>query len=110
MPRDERRAVVEGDALAEVKGVGQPVLRNLPAFRKARLDARVGCEADESIEEISDRAPRRHVGRERWIERSRIVEIARVDERPASGSGLTAAACEDERKCEQQEPAHWSGA
>ena len=71
---------MEGDAATQVERVGQSVGSDVPAFGEPRLDLGVRVEARESVEEIADGAAGGHVGRERGIERPRVVLVARVDD------------------------------
>ena len=79
--RDEGCAVMKGDAATEVKGVDQPIPRDVPPLSERGLHFRAWVEAGEAIEEVADGSARGNIGRKRGIERARIVCVARVDER-----------------------------
>jgi hypothetical protein len=97
-----RAAVMEGDALAQVEGVGQPVLRDVPAFGQPRDDGPIGREARQPLEDV---------GVDDLVDGGRgargRVEIRRLQHHSDGDVGLLrqcGAGAEDQRKraCPQQ--------
>jgi hypothetical protein len=89
---DERRAVVEAHAAAQMEGVYFSIGRHVPTFGERRFKARVGCESRQSIEDVRYRASARHIRRDCGIERLRIVGVPGIDQRAPLRSGFAAAA------------------
>ena len=89
---DQRCAVVEADVAAQVERVAQAVGGDVPRAGDRWLHLAAGGELGEPVEQIRHGAPARHVGGFGRIERTRIVPIARVDQRVTVGGRLAAAA------------------
>ena len=108
--RDEGTAVVKVDVAAQVERVGPPVGCDVPPFSEPGLDLRGGSEARESVEDVADGTPGRHVSRECGIERPWVIVVARVDERATIGRRVAAEARTQRRaEAEEQVTAHAAG-
>ena len=91
--RGERRPVVEGDAAAQMEGVGEAVGRDVPAFGERGFDFGVRVESAS----VRRRDSRR---RDRWERRSRVrgrANADRTDRASRSARGATAAPEEPQR-------------
>jgi len=72
---------MELDAAAKMEGVGDSVGAEVPGFREAGNNLRVGSEARQPIEDVGNRASGRDIRRKCGIHRSRVVSVTRVDDR-----------------------------
>ncbi len=88
----EGTTIVEPHAAPQMKHVLAPVGGDVPSRGERRLKRAVGREAREAIEEVGDRASRRHIRRARRVERARVVAVARIDQGAALRRGVAAPA------------------
>ena len=95
--RVQQGAIVEANAGAQMKEIGAAIGRDFPARGERWPDLRVWAEASESVEQVRHRAAGWNIGRERGVERFRIVAVACIDERATVG-GVTAAAGSEQQE------------
>src|SRR5205823_1926385 len=74
-------AIVKRDARTKMKDVALRIRVGSPTIGKAGQQFAVGIELRQTIEQLRDHLARRHIGRQRRIERARIVAFV-VDESP----------------------------
>src|SRR5262249_10488097 len=77
----ERRAVVEGEALAEVEGVLQSVRGDVPTLGQHALDVLVRTDGGQRVVDAVEHVQVRAVPRVQWVERVDVVRST-VGQRP----------------------------
>ena len=96
----EWRAVVEADALAQLEGDAQAVLRHLPACGEAGIEFVAAVAGDQRVEELADELPfMAGAGDAGIVGAGAVVVLAPGD--GEAGAGLGAGAAQDEGRGER---------